>query len=178
MSDIVGLGPHLKPAAERTSSPWLDATSEHVRPLIQRALKDIGLLELSPNRSPRIDSYNLAAGVPVGSYWCASAAGAWLRECGFPVPQGYASCDNWMAWGKATKRWSASPSLGALVLYGVPGDARHIGLVVRLTPAILSVEGNTTVEGSQFEPNGTAVALKKVGRPDSTLGYVVLLPVN
>jgi hypothetical protein len=163
----------------RSLAPWLPAdTLSGTRAVIERALKDIGLLEtpLGSNRSGRIDEYNRAAGVAEGSYWCASACGAWWRECGFEVPRGYASCDAWLTWAKVTQRWRRMPELGAAVLYGVPGDARHIGLIVRLTPAVLSVEGNTTVEGSAFERNGTAVAMKLVTDRDPVLGYVSLYP--
>jgi hypothetical protein len=59
------------------------------------------------------------------------------------------------------------------VLYGVPGDAKHIGIVIRTTPMILSLEGNSTVEGSKFERNGTAVGLKVVDfAHDPILGFV------
>ena len=172
---MTDLGLYLQESSTRVQAPWLEAdTPAEVRGLIVRALKDVGILETAPNRSPRIDSYNLAAGAPIGSYWCASACGAWWRESGYDVPIGYASCDNWMNWAKRTSRWSDQPSLGSAVLYGKPGDAKHIGLIIRLQPVVLSVEGNTTIEGSAFEPNGTAVALKKVAPPDPILGYVAL----
>jgi hypothetical protein len=175
VSEIMGLGSFLQDASTRVQAPWLEGdTPDPVVDLIHRALKDVGILETAPNRSARIDSYNLAAGVVVGSYWCASACGAWWREAGYAVPAGYASCDNWMAWAKATKRWRTVPELGSAVLYGKGTDAKHIGLIVRLQPQVLSVEGNTTIEGSAFEPNGTAVALKRVAAPDPILGYVAL----
>jgi hypothetical protein len=181
MTDVTGLGSFLRPAGERVQAPWLEGdTPDRVRTLVERALKDVGVLETAPNRSPRIDSYLHAAGVPEEmivagkGWWCAAAVGAWWRECGYAVPAGYASCDKWLVWAKATKRWRATPEIGCAVLYGKGEDAHHIGLVIRVQPVILSVEGNTTVEGSAFEPNGTAVALKKVAAPDPILGYVAL----
>lgn len=155
-------------------------TPAAVRALIQRAIADISAVVEEPlgsNRGTIIDEYNRRAGAPLGSYWCASAVGAWMIDCGFPMPQGYASCDNIMAWGKKTGRWSAVPVLGAMVLYGKPGDASHIGLISRVTPLVLSIEGNTTVEGGSAEQsrNGEAVSQKRVNSADAVIGYVLPL---
>ena len=161
----------------RDIAGWLPRTT----PLIQRTIvvmaitQGVGMLEDPPgsNRGPDIDRLNLRAGVPLGSYWCASWAGAIWQDAGAEVPKGYASCDAWMTWGKATNRWTQhTPAVGSAVLYGVPGDARHMGIIIRTTPVVLSIEGNTTVEGSAFERNGTAVGLKIVNERDPVLGYV------
>lgn len=174
------------PAPNRSLAPWLPATTDALtRAVIERAMKDLGICEqpLGSNRSPRIDEYLRASGVPEsvigsgGGYWCAAAVAAWWREAGAETPpSGTADCDVWLRWAKVSKRWSATPSLGGLVLYGKPGDASHIGQIIRTDPVVLSVEGNTTVEGSAFERNGTAVALKRVASPDPILGYVTLRP--
>lgn len=160
---------------------WLPSTTDPiVRAIVERAIQSVGMVEDPPgsNRGPDIDRVNKAAGVPVGSYWCASWAASIWREAGAEVPKGSASCDHWMTWAKQTGRWTphvAAP--GCAVLYGVPGDARHIGIVIRTTPVTLSLEGNTTVEGSAFERNGTAVGLKLVNARDPVLGYVHPLPM-
>jgi hypothetical protein len=154
-------------------------------PLIQRVIvagarDSIGMVEEPPgsNRGPDIDKLNLRAGVPLGSYWCASWAGAVWQDSGAEVPTGYASCDRWMEWAKATGRWTTHTTApGCAVLYGKPGDATHIGIVIRTHPIILSIEGNTTIEGSQFERNGTAVSLKTVTPRDPVLGYCHPLPM-
>lgn len=159
---------------------WLPGVDVSVVNVIERARRHIGVCENPPgsNRGAGIDEWNAAAGVPVGSYWCAAFVGAMWRQSGFPIPAGYASCDNWMHWAKETNRWSSHvPTLGAAVLYGKPGDATHIGLVIRTRPLVLSVEGNTTVEGSAFERNGTSVALKLVTDRDPVLGYCHLRPL-
>ncbi|MEO6564803.1 MAG: hypothetical protein ABIO63_02105, partial [Casimicrobiaceae bacterium] len=96
---------------------------------------------------------------------------------GLPTPKGRASCDNWMLWAKDTGRWSDVPALGAAVLYGKPGDATHIGLIVRLDPVALSIEGNTSIE-SGFSRNGIAVSLKIVDpSTDPVLGYAHPHPI-
>jgi hypothetical protein len=60
------------------------------------------------------------------------------------------------------------------VVYGIPGDASHIGVVVRTEPLLLSVEGNTSIDA--FSRNGVAVDLKQVNRP-RVLGYVSPTPL-
>jgi hypothetical protein len=163
---------------------WLPKTLPLMqRIIVERALRDIGMLEDPPgsNRGKDIDTLNDRAKVPHGSYWCASWAGSVWADAGAEIPAGYASCDMWLAWAKKTNRWTlhtAAP--GCCVLYGVPGDAKHIGIVIRtdIPSMVLTVEGNTTVEGSTFERNGTAVALKVITKHDPVLGYVhpLMLP--
>lgn len=91
---------------------------------------------------------------------------------------GRASCDNLVAWAKKEGLWiennptSRSPEVlpGSLVIYTngnkLPGsqnelDAIHVGVVIRLTPYLMSLEGNASLGGA-FTPNGEAVVLRKV----------------
>jgi hypothetical protein len=158
------------------TTPWLpDDVPSLERSIVDGARYWLGCCEepLGSNTGPQVDQWNTAAGVPAKSYWCASFVAAVWKSCGAALPPYPASCDSWMSWAKQHGAWKATPSLGAAVLYGVPGDAKHIGIIVRVAPMVLSVEGNTTVEGAQFERNGTAVALKIVDAHDPVLGYVV-----
>lgn len=159
-----------------------------IRRAIARAVLDlVAVVEDPPssNRGDAIDSYLRNAGVPESvilagrGYWCAAAVGQWWDDAGLaPPPKGRADCDVWMRWGKQTGRWSSIPSLGAAVLYGKPGDASHIGLVARVHPLVLSVEGNTTIE-SGYSRNGEAVAVKHVNpKSDPILGYVSAFPAE
>lgn len=176
---------------ERSLAPWLDPAT--VSPLqlriVKRALLDVGLCEQPPgsNRSGRIDEYNRSAGVPESliesgrGYWCASAVRAWWAEAGAGVPpRAAASVDTWIAWAKRTGRWSSLPIPGAAVVYGRPGDGDHIGVVVRVAPLLLSVEGNTSLavrSSAGYSRNGVAVDLKAVAT-DRVLGYVHPEPVE
>lgn len=157
-------------------APWLPSTtSPLVRAIVEGAIETIGCLEepLGSNRGPQVDEWNrVGGGVPAGSYWCASWAGWIWRQADAALPPYPASCDSWMTWAKRHGMWRQHPEPGDAVLYGVPTDAKHIGIVIRVTPAVLSIEGNTTVEGSTFERNGTAVALKLVTGNDPVLGFV------
>lgn len=158
----------------RSLAAWLPLSVPALnRNIVKRALCDIGICEIPPgsNRSGRIDFYNQQTHAPLGSFWCASAVTAWYREAGADVPpKAQASCDVWMEWAKKEGLWHKEPTYGAAVVYGKPGDANHIGVVVRLTPLLLSVEGNTSI-GGEFSRNGVAVDLKEVSR-SRVLGYI------
>jgi hypothetical protein len=139
----------------------------------RRALADVGICEEPPgsNRGPQVDAYVQAVGAPLASFWCAAAVAAWFRDCGAAIPPtSAASCDVWMGWAKLNGLWQSHPSIGAAVVYGKPTDANHIGVVVRTSPLLLAVEGNTALEA--YSRNGVAVDLKLVN-PARVLGYVI-----
>lgn len=154
---------------QERSARWLpSATDPKIRAVIERALADIGICEmpLGSNRSGVIDRYNLRAGAIVGSYWCASALACWSWDSDLwaPKPSRAPSCDLWLRDAVTTGRVVTDPQPGHVVLYHSAtndSDMVHCGLVVRVSPVILSVEGNTSVGGAGVEPNGTAVALKR-----------------
>ena len=158
----------------RELAEWLsDDVPELERAIVRRAMCDIGIVEMPPgsNRSPRIDEDVIAVGSPVGSRWCAAAVAAWWRECGAAVPPLSAgSCNAWMAWSKRQKSWRSVPAAGRAVVYGSNGIAVHIGVIVRVAPRLLSVEGNTSIAGN-FDPDGIAVAPKQV-MASRVLGYI------
>jgi hypothetical protein len=129
--------------------------------IARRAAQDIGVCEDPPgsNRGLQIDEYNLKANSPLGSFWCATAVGAWYDICGAKVPPAYGNCDKWLEYGKKWNSIHKDPAIGAVALYGTETDITHVGVVVRLYPYIMMVEGNTTLEG--FSRNGEIVTLKK-----------------
>lgn len=155
-------------------APWLPAdVSPLRRAIVEAALATVGIAEEGgSNRGPQIDSYLRALSVPTGQPWCAAWATAIWTTAGAEVPPGWrgASCDEWMRWGMQAGRWVKAPTYGDAVLYGIPGDAQHIGIIVRLTPYFYSVEGNTIV-GVSFSREGVAVDLKEVSLK-RVLGYV------
>lgn len=167
---------------------WLPLGTDPVTELVIReAHACLGIREAPPasNRGPRIDAWLRQAKVPESvilsgnGFWCAAWAGAMWRNGGGPaLPPGYADCDVLRRWAQATGRWSDRPSLAAMVLYGkrLPPDATHLGIVADLTAPVLSIEGNTSVEGGALERNGTAVAMKLIQPSDPVLGYISLRP--
>lgn len=159
----------------RLSLPWLSGKG-NIAPdklgyaIARRAALDIGICEDPPgsNRGIRIDEYNTLAGVPKGSYWCASAAGAWYKESGAKTPNGYASCDSWLYYCKKNSLFISEPVIGGIVLYGIIGDAQHIGVVVRLYPYLMTIEANTTLDG--YSRNGEVVTIK-APKKDKIIAY-------
>ena len=162
--------------------PWLPANLRpRVMALCWRAHTDIGVCEVPErgqwtNRSPYIDEMLREAQVPESiivsgkGYWCAAWVGRVYRDCGMRVPQGWASCDNWMTWAKAKGLWRTTPGYGYAVVYGVPGDAQHIGIVTRPDPVLCSVEGNRGLSGA-YTTNGIAVDFGPVVTA-RVLGYI------
>jgi hypothetical protein len=153
---------------------WLDEAEPALeRAIVSRAICDVGIVEMPPgsNRSQRIDEYVAAVCSPPGSRWCAAALAAWWRECGAMTPARDAgSCNAWLAWAIQRKTFSRVPRPGRAVIYGSGGSASHIGVIVRVTPLLLSVEANTSVAGG-FDADGVAVALKQVS-VSRVLGYI------
>lgn len=165
---------------------WLDqidlgSQAELRKAIVRRAMADIGIEETGvKNRSPYIDELLKAAGTPVGQPWCAAALRQWYADAGAAVPvQGAASCDVWVRWATSRGSWQPigsgyTPQPGDAVVYGVPGDANHIGVLARTTTrGGRSVEGNTSYAG--FEREGIAVDYKPVTQK-LVLGYITPQP--
>jgi len=146
---------------------WIGTeTTPMCRLIACRALVDVGLLEepLGSNRSPAIDGYLTDAGSPLGSSWCAAAVREWFQFANARVPwSGAGACETWHQMGKARGTLTDEPSVGFAVLYDFAGtgQADHMGVVVRVAPLILTVEGNTTLKrqtGSDREGVGATLA--------------------
>ncbi len=149
--------------------------------ICMRAMLDIASVCEEPpssNRGKDIDEYNKRAGSPLGSFWCASWVTAVWEDCKVDLPkQDRASCDQLVDWAIKEGLWVPHDPLnrekkvlpGSLVLYTngrpLPGrrdrlDAVHVGIVVRVMPYLLSIEGNAAY-GGIFSTNGEAVVLKR-----------------
>jgi hypothetical protein len=160
-------------------APWVPArTDARVAAVVRHAIARLGVCEmpLGSNRSAVIDEWAREAGAELGSYWCANFATKVWRAAGLATAgKGKdPSCDLLMQWAQTTQRWSATPSLGALVFYGPTAtDATHVAIVVRLSPAVLVVGGNERW-GAVASRNGVAVQLRAEARTD-ILGYAACL---
>lgn len=155
-----------------------------------RAAQDLAVCEDPPstNRGKDIDDWNARAHAPKGSFWCASWATAVWEDCKVDVPSGgRGSCDNLVAWAKLQGLWVKNDPVarfpqvlpGSMVVYTnghpLPNhpdelDAVHVGIVVRLTPYLMSMEGNASIGGA-FSNNGEAVVLRKVD-PRRVYGFI------
>lgn len=150
--------------------------------IVTRSACDDGIREVPPasNRGVRLDRYTKRAGSPLGSWWCAIWAGCVYADCGALVPAGFPATDAWLPYLRPV------PCIGAAILYGVKGDAHHIGIVTRLPKddhgadgiyrggakvaldAMLTREGNRAYAGTTN--NGVAVDQAPPRRAD-ILGY-------
>lgn len=142
--------------------------------VVLRSGRDDGIVEtpLGSNRGVRIDRMIRRSGLTPPVYWCAVWVGIVLADCGVPLPEGFPSCDRWLPY------LSAKPRPGSAILYGVPGDARHIGIVTRYDRHItLTREGNRGYMGLRASGknvnNGVCVDQAPLIRRD-VLGYVHL----
>lgn len=158
--------------------------NENVRRTLDFALMNIGVCEdpLGSNRGPEIDTWAREFGSPVGSFWCALAVAKARKEGGLWTPTHDAgACNEWVYEARLLGLTSDTPVPGAAVLYTnrtrlTSGpysgqlDAVHIGLVLRVTPVLMSIEGNTTL--GKYDRNGYVQALKEVDHP-RVLCYVL-----
>jgi hypothetical protein len=188
-------------------APWLiarDTRDAAVHLAVRRALCDTLVMEAPPgsNRGQRIDSYNLGAGAPIGSPYCAGAVTFWWRYGGLQVPPrdpaywrrigkpilGPASCDAWYWWAIETLRFSATPTVGSAILYGnslkTEDPSWHMGIVVRTNTSdgqkrLVTFEANTSLDG-EYDRDGVAFDRRVIGtishRP--ILGYVRPYPIG
>ena len=155
--------------------PWIDTGTNATRVAIaQWAIERIGTYEVPPgsNRSGLIDFWNQDAGAPLGSPWCASfARQAWKANGATPL--GNAACETWHTQAAAAGRFLSTPDIGDLALFDfgtAAGYADHCGVVVRTTPTVLTVEGNTNEAGGR---EGVGVFCKDRNGA-GLLGYVSL----
>jgi hypothetical protein len=155
------------------------------RAIVHAAQSDIPILEDPPlsNRSPEIDAMCREFGVPLASYWCALWASKLWRACGALIPpvdddKGWhpAKAETWHQWAKEIGAFSATPVIGAAVLYDFTGSGKadHIGAAVAsITPFLEDFEGNTSQVG--VSRNGEIATLKPVDHAH-VLGYVIPRP--
>lgn len=155
-----------------------------IRKALDYALSKVGVCEDPPgsNRGEDIDAWCKEFGSPLGSYWCALFVGHVRKRTGLWVPsRDVGSCDQWVYEALRAGKWAKHPVPGAAVLYTngkkhTTGryagllDAVHIGLVLRVTPKPMAIEGNTTLDG--FSRNGEVVTLKAIA-PARVYGYVL-----
>ena len=147
------------------------------------ALRHVGVCEdpVGSNRGPEIDAWAREFVSPLGSAWCALSV-AKARQVGdLWIPtHDVGSCDEWVLQATRAGLTRTDPEPGAAVVYTsgqrIAGgrydgqlDAVHIGLVLRVTPVLLAIEGNTAL--GAFERNGFVQALKEV-QTDRVLCYV------
>jgi hypothetical protein len=154
-----------------------------IRTAIDFALSHVGVCEdpVGSDRGPEIDAWAREFGSPLGSYWCALSVGKARKTGGLWIPShDVGACNEWVLQATRAGLIRKDPEAGAAVIYTngkkvVGGrydgqvDAVHIGLVLRVEPVLLAIEGNTVI--SAFDRNGFVQALKEVDK-SRVLSYV------
>jgi hypothetical protein len=143
------------------------------RAVVQRAMSDDGELErpLGSNRSPYIDEITRWAGLVPPQFWCAIWVGRVFSDAGASVPVGFPSCDAWIPYLEPLETLTRAERIGCAVLYGLPNDAKHIGIIVRCESDLtLTTEGNRGYAGSGTN-NGVCVDTAPLTRKD-VLGLI------
>jgi hypothetical protein len=126
------------------------ACTPDVQPVIDQAACLVGTIEEPPgsNRGPVIDALNKAAGIPLGSPWCAAfATGMWHYSPKNPFTKSIGSAYGVRDWGKKNNR--VVPNTGK----AEPGDIfvilrdnahGHVGIVAAdLGDKVATIEGNS-----------------------------------
>lgn len=94
----------------------------------------IGVTERPPgsNRGAEIDSWNIRAGVPLGSPWCMSTVHAAYASQGVTLG-GWASVGNFEHWAEAQGWRVGRPRKGDVVCFDWNGDnwPDHVGVIER-----------------------------------------------
>jgi Putative peptidoglycan binding domain/CHAP domain len=136
----------------QTDAPagWrLDPVSEDIRPVMDAALRLVGVVEVPPasNRGPEIDKINIACGLPLGSPWCAAyATGMWMSCAKKPFKAPIGGVFTLEDWAKKKKAWlpnTATVQPGDLFLIIRGGGHGHTGIVTADMGAVFcTVEGN------------------------------------
>lgn len=131
--------------------------------IVVNAEKYIGTIEKPGNRGTQIDEWNKIAGVPLGSPYCGSFAGAMHSLSGFSPPKGYAYTPSWF--GKNLVTWeSAQP--GDVIGFYYPSKKRiaHIAILKQYGPTYTkTIEANTSFDaqaGTASDRDGDGVHAK------------------
>lgn len=148
--------------------------------IVQRLYPDIGIMErpLGSNWGKRISSIIGRFGGKAPEYWCGDEVGGIWADAGALVPETPQNCDNWLEHMKPVKNVDPIDIPGSAILFGKPGDAKHIEIVTRyeLRPdrLILTGGGNKGIRGATGSNanNGLGVGMDILARAD-VLGLVV-----
>ena len=133
-------------------------------PIIRYAESYLWVREIKPNRSPEIDSMNIAVGVPLGSSWCASYVSWVFNNNGYLYPHtawspnlGLKQDCIWQA--KRVNTVKLQPGDVVTFYYSNLGRIGHTGIIVQVyDDCVITVEGNTNGAGSR---EGSGVFKKK-----------------
>lgn len=155
--------PKLKPA---------QVAKQHRLAALAYALTQLGVVEKTPNWSPRIKLYLNSTGITFPAAWCMAFVHYCYEQTGVALGGG-ASVGNFLDWARKNNGWVVDrPFKGDLVCYDWNGDGwpDHVGFVdkvlaLRWGPGhrfvgfVRTCEGNTSSgeAGSQSDGDGVYV---------------------
>jgi hypothetical protein len=128
------------------------------------ALQDVGITDLpiGSKTGPRVDVYLQNINCRPGrSEWGNGCIATWTKEAGLPLPtDNISSANGWYTWAKDTGRWSVTPMIGSIAVYGFKKpngkfNCHSMGIVIEILEEgrILTVEGNVNSQVVQVEVN-------------------------
>lgn len=133
-------------------------------PIIRYAESYLWVREITPNRSPEIDSMNIAVGAPLGSSWCASYV-SWVYNHFNIINPNSAWSPNFglkndCIWQyKQLNTVKLKPGDCVTFYYSNLGRIGHVGIITNVyDDYVITVEGNTNGAGSR---EGSGVFKKK-----------------
>ena len=133
-------------------------------PLIRYAESYTWVREIKPNRSPEIDSMNVAVKAPLGSSWCASYA-SWVYNHFNIINPNSAWSPNFglkkdCIWQyKQLNTVKLKPGDAVTFYYSNLGRIGHVGIITQVyDDYVITIEGNTNGAGSR---EGSGVFKKK-----------------
>lgn len=131
--------------------------------IVNYAKKYIGTVEKPGNRGWQIDEWNKEAGVPLGSPYCGSFAGAMHKDAGFQPPKGYAYTPTWFG-SHLIKLEDSKPGDVEGFYFPDKGRIAHIGIIEKYgIPYVSLIEANTSYDsraGSASDREGDGVHRK------------------
>lgn len=135
-------------------------------PIIRYAESYTWVREIKPNRSPEIDSMNIAVNAPLGSPWCASYA-SWVYNHFNIINPNSAWSPNFglkkdCIWQyKQLNTVKLKPGDCVTFYYSNLGRIGHVGIITQVyddEDYVITIEGNTNGAGSR---DGSGVFKKK-----------------
>lgn len=124
-------------------------------PIIRYAESYLWVREITQNRSPEIDSMNIAVNVPLGSPWCASYVSWVFTKNNIPNPQsGWSpnfALQKDKIWGKNLKNnINIKPGDVCTFYYTNLGRVGHVEIIYKADDKyIYTISGNTNEVGSR-----------------------------
>src|SRR5690606_87471 len=117
--------------------------------VVKAAQREVGVLEVprDSNSGPRVRTYQASTTVPGSGWpWCMAFV-RWCWDQAGAHKNGYrgAYVPHLELWARKAGKLQKKPSPGAAILFDWDGDgvADHTGLVERVTPRLVTIEGNT-----------------------------------